>query len=396
MIRSFILALHVSFILILHYSTLIHGLESDTKRRLNEDGEVIDFSPRRSTIGGKTRDLQYNKVQAIFEKCRIEPCQRGFICGNNQFYNVSRHHTTRMNWIMQHTHNTESSSDPLTISCTFLEKPVSIMVISSWISDQPLDSKRLNHYQYCNLHNYSYSHLSLTREQYDKLQQPEGHPTGWSSVEYVYDLMKKYPNVDYFVKLDIDCLFTRTDLFLETIIDPFEQYSFYVTQIEESRFIQSHTWIIKNDYFGRTFIQKWLEFRFKSSCGNLAQEQGALNLLIGRFMKDAYHDQTTNYNCDNDCYKKKSVYHHHHCVLDWYTDNNMSVAGEWIHPKIYLYPFFEHQKTLISPDDGFNAQVGHNHGRRADDFQPFTLHPCKVDPYVSPEKLLLDYKHYCK
>eukprot|EP01040_Poterioochromonas_malhamensis_P018527 gene18527-21656_t len=144
-----------------------------------------------------------------------------------------------MNWILQHTQNNESSDELTKISCTFQEKPVTIMVVSSWISDQPLDVQKLNHYQYCKVHNYPYSHQSLTREQYEKIRRPDG----WSNVEYVFELMEKYPKVDYFVKLDLDCLFTRADVLLETILDPFEQYSFYVTQIEESRFIQSHTWI---------------------------------------------------------------------------------------------------------------------------------------------------------
>eukprot|EP01040_Poterioochromonas_malhamensis_P011301 gene11301-12312_t len=398
--------LPLSFIFILHFSTAIYVLASAVERRLDE---LTPFNLSRMAFGEKTtQDPVYHKVHAIFEKCRSNPCRRGFICGNKQFYNLSPHHATRMNWILQHTQNSiqPESSDELTkISCTFQEKPVTIMVVSSWISDQPLDVQKLNHYQYCKVHNYPYSHQSLTKEQYANLRRPQKFPKevakhlkfppGWSTVEYVSELMRKYPKVDYFVKLDLDCLFTRADVLLETVLDPFEQYSFYVTQIEESRFIQSHTWIVKNDNYGRNLIKRWLDFRFKTYCVDLAQEQGALNLLIGRLMKEAHQDRTTAYNCDNECNRRKSVYHHHHCVLDWYAENNMSVAGEWMHPKIYLYPYFESRKTLISPDDGFNAQFNQNSGLSADTFRPLTLHACKADPYVSAETLLMDYKSYC-
>jgi hypothetical protein len=337
----------------------------------------------------------------IVSTCFPSQCKFGSICGNEHFKTYSSYDPYRNFWIVQQGKGLASDQE---ISCSSFQRQVKIAIVSSWVSDSPVNISSLNHYQYATLHNYRYFHYQTSKADYraqhlSKLHHPSQQtiPSGWSSVEYVLQLMEEHPEIDYFLKLDMDCLFARTNLPVESFLDPFQQYSLYFTQIEESRFIQSHLWIVKNSFIGKEFLRNWLEFRYNGHCFDIAQEQGALNLLIGRYMKEMKSEETTPYDCDLACNTLRNAYLHHHCVLDWYQDNRMNISYSWNHPDVFLYPYLNSRKTFVSPNDGISAQIGiaDLHRKVPDDFQPFSIHPCKNSFSVSASDLLQNISVYC-
>ena len=101
--------------------------------------------------------------------------------------------------------------------------------------------------------------------------------------------------------------------------------SFTETAIN-SRFIQSHAWMLKNSVFSMAFIDYFLSFSNQMMCSDIAYEQGALQFTIGHFMKMLYSANTTRFDCINYCHSKmRSSYAHHHCVLDWFLHNHLGM-----------------------------------------------------------------------
>ena len=101
--------------------------------------------------------------------------------------------------------------------------------------------------------------------------------------------------------------------------------SFTETAIN-SRFIQSHAWMLKNSVFSMAFIDYFLSFSNQMMCSDIAYEQGALQFTIGHFMKMLYSANTTRFDCINYCHSKmRSSYAHHHCVLDWFSHNHLGM-----------------------------------------------------------------------
>lgn len=277
--------------------------------------------------------------------------------------------------------------DFFNVSTAPTNRSIRIMIFTTWIHDNPLNESALNQKIYADHFGYDYVHVNLSPLVYHELVNKNANsPPGWSTVQVAEALLHLFPSVDYFVKLDVDCLFARLDLPIETILDPYEQYDMYTSQIEHSRFTQSHTWIIKNTLFAKDFLARWLEFRTRSNCRDLAQEQGAFHMMIGLTMKERYGSNVTSFTCHQACHTKRTTYHHHHCVLDWYTDNKFSIQYNFSHPNIFLYPY--NSDHFISPDDGYTKQIDIKTPLNLSLYLPLTVHPCKKMPYLHPTEVL--------
>jgi hypothetical protein len=308
-----------------------------------------------------------------------------------------------------------SSSSSLHTASSSVEKRLKIAVFNVWVSDEPIPNIHLlNQQQYCEFHGYDFFHLWMNTSNYEARY--PGLPYGWFSVEFASELLQNYTEYDYVLKVDMDCIFSRLDLRLETLLHPKEHFSFYISQIEESRFTQSHSWIVKNDDFGQRFLKTWLSYRVKH-CQNIAQEQGALHYVIGSIFQEQYPEQSkvlfgcsspfdpaysqrvddvvvdpntgckiatvTEFGCRYFCHLFRPAYQRHHCVLDWYENNGFGTSGSFYHPKIYLFPLFEQMhykpvpvaivnssesgmpneknshvdKHFISPMDGYTMEI---------------------------------------
>jgi hypothetical protein len=202
----------------------------------------------------------------------------GYICGNKQFI----------------TEPTNGS-----VAKVPAAEKVKIIVFSVWVGNEPLEVNKLNHKQYCDANGYEYKHFYLNNTEF--AQRYTTQPSAWLSVFAAKELLAT-SDAQYFFKMDIDCLFVRNDVRLETLIDPLQRYSFYTTNIDsQSRFMQSQSWILKNSEFGKAFIAEWLEYVHWGRCGNLAMEQGAMHLAIGMAYKWSTGDSSTAYICPHWC-----------------------------------------------------------------------------------------------
>ena len=180
-----------------------------------------------------------------------------------------------------------------------LEYPkVKIMVYSVWVGE-PLEERPLNHKIYCDANGYEYRHFYYNRTTFDtKYTVNSG---AWLSVFAAKELLAT-SDADYFFKMDLDCVFMRQDVRLESLLDPLQRYSFYTTNTEPtSRFMQSQSWILKNSNFSRAFISEWLDYVHWGQCGNLAYEQGAMHHTVGTFYKYHIGDNGTDFICPQKC-----------------------------------------------------------------------------------------------
>lgn len=309
------------------------------------------------------------------------------------------------------------------------------------------NTSQLNHQQYCKYHGYDYIHLTLTSQEYLQLMitSEEANilaekfhiPYGWASVFLAHHLLSDTSSYDYIVKLDMDCLFANMNIRLEEFLDPQERYSIYTSHtLVQSRFTQSHMYILRNDDVAKKFVTQWWGLRYQGFCNNIAQEQGAFHLVLGKTIHNELllNNQQKNvkeFTCDQFCYAKhRSAFHHHHCVLDWYDDHQLGFSADNTIPRfdlagIYVYPKFS-DDHFISPMEGMTLEVQRSSLSLAADmkmyqkkstlkvpqdllwtlgnsedstngvqsmanvnvFQPFTIHPCKKNPYISPHQLM--------
>lgn len=296
------------------------------------------------------------------------------ICGNVLHFNSSD--TTRLERLNSQLHSLQHAKGPKTIK---------IVVFSVWVGLQPLTNVTLlNHFLYCQRNDYEYRHFYYNTDNFTR-DNGLGVPVGYASVIAAAELLQT-SQADYFLKVDMDCLFARSDLRIETILDPIQQYSLYIQYIENSRFINSHTWILRNLDFGKQFIKEWLAYRKAMYCRDLAMEQGSLNLLIGRFTQRYYGANVTDYECDMTCHIPKKAYGRHHCVLDWFVDNNLDVNNHAVlFPELFTY--YAPGALMISPQDGFTMQIESN-GLNSKN-RPLTVHPCKKGFYFDPDEVYL-------
>jgi hypothetical protein len=231
-------------------------------------------------------------LSCICALCGCSELCRGVICGNAQFTN---------------------SSNPLIIAET---PTVRFLVYSVWVGE-PLNANRLNHKVYCDVNGYEYRHFYMSPA--DFAANYTNGPRAWYSVYVARELLQT-SDADYFFKMDIDCLFARTDVRLESLIDPLQRYSFYTTNIEPTqRFMQSQSWILKKSEYGKALINEWLEYVSWGTCGNLAYEQGAMHLMIGMAYSWHIGANGTEYTCPKFCkfdlqFWSCSV----HTVLPWF------------------------------------------------------------------------------
>ena len=120
-----------------------------------------------------------------------------------------------------------------------------------------------------------------------------------------------------------------------------------------------------------------------------------MHLTLGYFLSK-YYTNTTLYTCNQHCYKVRSSYRHHHCVLEWYDANNFTrINNNLFHPLIYLYPF---QPTVYySPQGGWTFQLHKTSHFQLNStiYKPLSIHPCKVDPFVHPNELWNNVYKYC-
>lgn len=178
---------------------------------------------------------------------------------------------------------------PNTLTTTVTNITPRIIVYAIQVADKHLDPERLNHYQYCKENGYEFHLFYLTPQEYaakygytykgnlDHIENLRG-VAAWYSVLVAQELIEKYPSNAthpvYLFKMDLDCLFTRTDLRLEAFIDLNSNFSFYVSESDPNMLItQSHVWMLKTDAAGRAFVKEWLEYRFFGSCANAIVEQ---------------------------------------------------------------------------------------------------------------------------
>lgn len=281
-------------------------------------------------------------------------------------------------------------SNQSSIPTTATGRLVRVVIFSVWIGDS-VDVERSNHYLYAKERGYDYIHVAASQTEYEAVF--GSSPAGWASVIVAQQLMLHIPTIDYLLKMDQDCIFARSDLAIEAAIDPLEQFHLYTSQIEHhSRFSQSHTWIIRNSEYSQMLLREWLEYRVWGRCVNIAQEQGAFHFVLGWSLHLAY-PHTSDFSCVHYCNSLRSAYHHHHCVLDWYTDNGFGLEneGSFTHPYVFLYP--RHSPDHFhSPDDGYTvettAAVAFAKAMlTSDKFAPFTVHPCKKNFYIPPDKV---------
>jgi hypothetical protein len=201
----------------------------------------------------------------------------GYICGNKQFAN-------------------DIAMNPTLVS----HRTVKIVVFSIWVGPEPLDVFKLNHVQYCDHHGYQYKHFYYNQSEFERKYSGVYVPPAWMSVYAAQELLQT-SDADYFFKLDVDCVFARSDVRLESLLDPLERYSFYTTRLfPNDGFMQSQSWIVKNTNFGKALIKEWLEYAKWGNCGDLAQEQGAMHLAIGMAYSWAFPNATA-YTCPAAC-----------------------------------------------------------------------------------------------
>eukprot|EP01032_Pedospumella_encystans_P014232 gene14232-16361_t len=218
------------------------------------------------------------------------------------------------------------------------------------------------------------------RSSFDKVT-----PAAWLSV-YVAKELLKTSKADYFFKLDLDNVFIRTDVRLESLIDPLQRYSLYTTNTDpHKRFMQSQSWILKRSAFSEVFVNEWLEYVHWGSCGNLAYEQGAFHLVIGTAYSWYLGTNGTAYDCPRGCSTQRTTYKHYHCVLDWLEDNGFGMSGSMnTHPHIFVYPY-PNTTSYNSPDDGFIFEITNLKGGLPGNVAPLTVHPMKNHIYSTPE-----------
>lgn len=268
------------------------------------------------------------------------------------------------------------------------QRPIRVLIFSSWVGEETnLVEGKLNHRAYADKFGYDYLLVTLSKVAFR--HHFASAPYAWLNVAAAIALMHRLPEIDYFLKLDFDCLFAQLETPLETLIDPMEQYHFYVSQIERSRFTQSHTWIARNSEYMMAFLEDWADFRIDNFCGDIAQEQGAMHFMLGYSMRVAYGGLVSDFSCMNKCHIHRSAYHHHHCVLNWYNANGFGINGSFAHPYVYLYEYHGDERFL-SPEDGYTLQLPNKNIRQLNGsvFKPLTVHPCKRDPFIHPDRVL--------
>lgn len=276
-------------------------------------------------------------------------------------------------------------SNQSSLPTTPSQRPVHIVIFTVWVGER-LHEAKSNHNLYAKKLGYDYMHIFATPDEYAAVL--GGSPLGWASVFVAQKLLQQLPSVDYFLKMDQDCVFARADLPIETIIDPREQYHLYVSQtLPDSRFTQSHTWLIRNSAYSLDFLREWLDYRTWGRCGDIAQEQGAFHFALGWSFIQAYPNNVTEFTCSKYCGSPRSSYKHHHCVLDWYEDNGFGMSGNFSHPYVFLYTLqtIDH---FHSPNDGYTLQIDHTNYTReqfaSSHWTPLTIHPCKKNFYLPP------------
>ena len=291
-----------------------------------------------------------------------------------------------------------------------------IIVFSVWIGNNPLNTSFLNHKIFCDHRGYEYKHFYLSTNQFH--ERYGNIPFAWYSVIVAKELLEMTNSTaKYFLKLDIDCIFMRMDLPLESIIDPYDRYSVYLSQSSTfKRFSSSHTWLVRKDSFALAFVEEWLQFGRMGKCVDLAYEQGALQLTTGYF----YHKKflsynVTKYGCGKNCFTRLSSYDQHHCVLDWFDQNGFGYGwyenlngvwwpeyvnnGSWmivrdvgggamIHPNIFMNPL-ESLHSYSSPQDGYSFGIGDKKLDKSN-IRSLVIHPCKKSIYVHPDQALDD------
>lgn len=164
---------------------------------------------------------------------------------------------------------------------------VTICVYSVWVGPEAFQVANLNHKQYCDAHGYIYKHFYMTPAEYHS---QHGGSVLWYKVIAQKELLES-GIADYYVLLDIDCVFARFDFRLESLLDPYELYSLYVGQpgTRADRFVSTQSWIFKGDSkFSLDFVNTWLSFRKTQTCGDISGEQGSIHFAIGMALTEFY------------------------------------------------------------------------------------------------------------
>jgi hypothetical protein len=288
-----------------------------------------------------------------------------------------------------------------------------IVVFSVWVGDNPINTTVLNHQIFCDHHGYEYRHFYLPTGIF--IERYGDTPFAWYSVMMANELLQmENSTFKYLLKLDIDCVFARMDLPLESIIDPYDRYSVYLSQSSlTSRFTSSHTWLVRKDSFALDFLNEWLQFGRMGKCNDLAYEQGALQLTTAYFYhRKFFSHNVTKFTCIRYCFTRLSSYNQHQCPLWWLDENGFgygwyeNLNGVWwpefvnnhtamvmrdigggamTHPNIFTNPIesFDHYH---SPVDGYSFEVGDRVLDKSK-VQALVIHPCKRSVYIHPDQV---------
>lgn len=238
---------------------------------------------------------------------------------------------------------------------------------------------------YAKKQGYAYLFFFRTREQWQS--ESGGLSPGWGKVFFLQKLLNESYSADYFMYLDIDTIFVRDDVRLDDIIGKVHQNTSLFAQdiAPNTRLAQSHAFILKNSAFTNIFIQRWWELR--TSCPDVAMEQGAYYQAIGEAFENYFRSSVTQLECIKFC-SETSPIRQHSCFDNWMKSNGFG-PGVNKHPFIHTFPYVEEH---WGPSDGFTTQLRHRDKSTsglAIVGNPFTVHPCKHPRHVYHDPAIL-------
>lgn len=106
--------------------------------------------------------------------------------------------------------------------------------------------------KYCEQHQYEYFIESDT-EKINKLL--NGRSTTWYKPHLLIEAFEKYPDMDYYLYLDIDAVFSNHEKQIEDFID--SECSILMTQDYGPSLVNAGVMLVKNDSFSKKFIVDW-------------------------------------------------------------------------------------------------------------------------------------------
>jgi hypothetical protein len=188
---------------------------------------------------------------------------------------------------------------------------ITILVYSTYVGLKPINIDKLNHKVYCDAQGYEYKHFYFTPEAFAKTYTSQ--PGSWLAVYAAKELLAS-SSADYFFRISIDTVFMRTDIRLESIIDPLQKYSFYGTSMEPRALdVTKDAWMLKRSDFSKALIGEWLEYVAWGGCGSLNGEEGGMYLTLGTAYKWQAAGSASGFDCPHMCKYPADLF----LICDW-------------------------------------------------------------------------------